>query len=63
VKYAEEQAKAAGFNRLLALSTQAVNYFVHKCGFQLGDPDDLPKARRETYDRSGRRSQVLRKSL
>lgn len=63
IRFAEEQARAAGYRRLLALSTQAVNYFVHKCGFQLGEPDDLPPSRRETYERSGRRSQVLRKNI
>jgi amino-acid N-acetyltransferase len=61
--YAEAQARAAGAREFFCLSTQAVNYFVQKGGFQLGTPADLPRARRERYDRSGRRSQVLLKTL
>ena len=55
-------ARAAGAE-LFCLSTQAFNYFLQKGGFRLGTPDDLPPARRERYDRSGRRSQVLTKRL
>ena len=63
IKYAEEQARTLGFETLYCLSTQAVNFFVHKGGFHLGSPDDLPPSRREVYDRSGRKSQVLVKPL
>ena len=49
--------------RLFCLSTQAFNYFVQKGGFRVGRADDLPPARRERYERSGRRSQVLTKPL
>jgi amino-acid N-acetyltransferase len=63
MQYAEAQARAAGAAELFCLSTQAVNYFVQKGGFRLGSPDDLPPARRERYDKSGRRSQVLTKKL
>jgi amino-acid N-acetyltransferase len=48
---------------LFCLSTQAVNYFLQKGGFRLGTPDNLPPARRERYDKSGRKSQVLTKEL
>jgi amino-acid N-acetyltransferase len=61
--YAEAQARAMGVEQLFCLSTQAVNYFVQKGGFALGVPDDLPPARRERYERSGRRSQVMVKKL
>jgi amino-acid N-acetyltransferase len=61
--YAEDQARAAGVAELFCLSTQAFNYFQQKGGFVAGIPDDLPPARRERYDRSGRRSLVLRKKL
>jgi amino-acid N-acetyltransferase len=61
--YAETQARAAGVREFFCLSTQAVNYFVQKGGFQLGTPADLPRARRERYEQSGRRSQVLIKTL
>jgi len=63
VHFAEAQARAAGFETLFCLSTQAANYFVQKCGFQPATPDDLPPVRREQYDRSGRKSIVLKKAL
>jgi len=63
MQYAEAQARAEGTRQLFCLSTQAVNYFVQKGGFRLGSPEDLPPARRERYERSGRRSQVLVKHL
>lgn len=63
MQYAEAQARSAGMIELFCLSTQAFNYFVQKGGFRLGTPDDLPPERRERYDRSGRRSQVLVKRL
>jgi amino-acid N-acetyltransferase len=61
--YTESQARAEGAAELFCLSTQAFNYFLQKGGFRLGTPDDLPPARRDRYERSGRRSQVLVKTL
>jgi amino-acid N-acetyltransferase len=63
MQFAEDQARARGATELFCLSTQAYTYFLQKGGFQLGTPDDLPPMRRERYDRSGRRSQVLIKKL
>ena len=63
IRYAEEQARALGYETLYCLSTQAINFFVQKGGFRLGSPDDLPSPRRDVYDRSGRKSQVLIKPL
>lgn len=63
MQYAESQARARRVGELFCLSTQAFNYFVQKGGFHLGTPDDLPPERRQKYDQSGRRSQVLRKKL
>lgn len=63
IAYAEAQARARGYATLFCLSTQAVNYFLHKGGFRLGMPDDLPASRRDAYERSGRRSRVLVKTL
>jgi amino-acid N-acetyltransferase len=63
MQYAEAQARVAGAREFFCLSTQAVNYFVQKGGFELGTPADLPRARRERYERSGRHSQVLIKIL
>lgn len=62
-QYAESQARAGGAAVLFCLSTQAFNFFQQKGGFVPGTPDDLPAGRRERYDRSGRRSQVLIKRL
>jgi amino-acid N-acetyltransferase len=61
--YAEAQARALGVETLICLSTQAYNYFQQKGGFTAGTPDDLPPARRERYDKSGRQSLVLLKKL
>jgi amino-acid N-acetyltransferase len=63
MQYTEAQARAAGIERMFCLSTQAFNYFQQKGGFTPGTPDDLPPARRERYERSGRRSLVLLKKL
>lgn len=63
IRYAEAQARALGIATLFCLSTQAFNYFQQKGGFSQGRPDDLPPARREKYDRSGRNSLVLLKKL
>jgi amino-acid N-acetyltransferase len=63
MQYVETQAREAKLKRLFCLSTQAVNYFVQKGGFRLGTPEELPQPRRERYERSGRRSQVLVKDL
>jgi amino-acid N-acetyltransferase len=63
MQFVEAQARSRGLAELFCLSTQAVNYFVQKGGFRLGTPDDLPAARRERYERNGRRSQVLAKTL
>jgi len=62
-QYAESQARAGGAAVLFCLSTQAFNFFQQKGGFVPGTPDDLPAGRRERYERSGRRSQVLVKRL
>jgi amino-acid N-acetyltransferase len=63
MQFTEEQARQSGARELFCLSTQAVNYFVKKGHFALGSPDDLPPVRRQRYDVSGRRSQVLKKVL
>jgi amino-acid N-acetyltransferase len=63
MQYVETQARLGGMKQLFCLSTQAVNYFVQKGGFDLATPADLPPNRRERYDLSGRRSQVLLKAL
>jgi len=63
IQFAEDRARDQGFREILALSTQAFNYFKSKAGFVEGTPDDLPPARREAYEQSGRNSKVLVKKL
>ncbi len=63
MNYAESVARAKGVAELICLSTQAFNFFQQKGGFVPGTPDDLPPVRRERYERSGRRSLVLKKRL
>jgi amino-acid N-acetyltransferase len=63
VQYVENKARETGLSELITLSTQAFTYFQTKGGFAEGTPDDLPPARREKYDQSGRNSKVLVKKL
>ena len=63
IQFVESKAKELGLNQLITLSTQAFTYFQSKGGFSEGTPDDLPPARREKYDQSGRKSKVLVKKL
>lgn len=62
-QFVEDRAREMGLKMLLALSTQAFNFFQSKAGFTEGTPEDLPAARRERYEQSGRRSKVLVKPL
>jgi amino-acid N-acetyltransferase len=63
IQFVESRARELGLNELILLSTQAYAYFQSKAGFSEGSPDDLPPARREKYDASGRKSKVLVKKL
>ena len=63
IQFIESKAKELGLSELLTLSTQAFAYFQSKGGFSEGTSDDLPPARREKYDASGRNSKVLVKKL
>ncbi len=63
IQFVENKAREMGLNELLTLSTQAFTYFQSKAGFAEGSPEDLPPARREKYDQSGRNSKVLVKKL
>jgi amino-acid N-acetyltransferase len=62
-QFVEDRARAAGVKTLLTLSTQAFTYFQLKAGFSEGTPLELPPARRERYEQSGRNSKVLVKRL
>jgi amino-acid N-acetyltransferase len=63
IQFVENRAKEQNLSELITLSTQAFTYFQSKGGFSEGTPDDLPPARREKYDQSGRNSKVLVKKL
>jgi amino-acid N-acetyltransferase len=63
IQFIENKAKEMNLVELLTLSTQAFTYFQSKGGFAEGTPDDLPPARREKYEQSGRNSKVLVKKL
>jgi amino-acid N-acetyltransferase len=63
LQFVESKARELGLAELIALSTQAFTYFMSKGGFTEGTPDDLPPARREKYEHSGRKSKVLVKKL
>ena len=63
IQFVESKAREMTLNELITLSTQAFTYFQSKGGFVEGTPDDLPPARREKYEQSGRKSKVLLKKL
>ncbi len=63
IQFVENKAREIGLTELIALSTQTFTYFQSKGGFVEGTPGDLPPARREKYDQSGRNSKVLVKKL
>ena len=63
IQFIERKAREMNLAEIFALSTQAFTYFQSKGGFAEGTPDDLPPARREKYDASGRNSKVLVKKL
>ncbi|MDX2111988.1 MAG: amino-acid N-acetyltransferase [Verrucomicrobiota bacterium] len=63
VDYALQSATQQGFKKVFALSTQSYVFFRTVCGFTEGTMDDLPPARREMLEKSGRNSRVLLKRL
>lgn len=63
IQFVESRARELGLRQLFALSTQAPTYFQAKGKFAEGRPEDLPVARREKYEQSGRNSKVLVKAL
>ncbi|HEU6447228.1 MAG TPA: amino-acid N-acetyltransferase [Verrucomicrobiae bacterium] len=63
IQFVENKARELNLSELITLSTQAFTYFQSKGGFTEGTPDDLPPARREKYEQSGRNSKVLVKKL
>lgn len=63
MSFAEQLAAKKGASHLIALSTQAYNFFQQKGGFTDVGPDALPPERRMKWEASGRNSKVMRKAL
>ncbi len=63
IAFVEAKARELGCTELITLSTQAFTYFLSKGVFSEGTPVDLPAARRERYEQSGRNSKILVKKL
>ncbi len=63
VAYACELAKAERAARVLALTTQAADFFLDVCGFEPASPEDLPEERRSSARQSGRNPRILQRTL
>jgi amino-acid N-acetyltransferase len=59
--FAEQLAAKKGAKHLLALSTQAYNFFQQKGGFIEVGPETLPPERRRKWEASGRNSKIMQK--
>jgi amino-acid N-acetyltransferase len=63
VHHAEQLAAERGIPRVFALSNRAADFFTTRLDYQAATLMDLPKARREQYEASGRDSLVFSKVL
>ncbi|ADE53796.1 amino-acid N-acetyltransferase [Coraliomargarita akajimensis] len=63
IEYACTQAGAWGASQILAMSTQATGFFTRICGFREASIENLPEARRASYQASGRNSNILIKDI
>jgi amino-acid N-acetyltransferase len=63
IEFAEVDAKQRGAKRVIAMTTQATNFFTKLCGFQEGSATDLPESRKADYQANGRNSKILFKEL
>ncbi len=63
VAFAEDLARKRGADRLVALSTQAFDFFTHKCGFREAEVSLLPPKKLELWKASERKSRVVVKDL
>ena len=61
--YTLEQAAKKGFTKVIALSTQASEFFTEHLGFTVADASILPPERKEVYEANKRNSIVLVKDL
>ncbi len=60
--FVEQLAAEKGAKQIVALSTQAFNYFQQKGGYAEVTPDVLPPERRKKYDASARKSKIMIKA-
>jgi amino-acid N-acetyltransferase len=60
--FAEQLAAKKGAKHLIALSTQAYNFFQQKGGFIEVGPEALPPDRRRKWEASGRNSKIMQKA-
>jgi amino-acid N-acetyltransferase len=63
IQFVDNSAREKAWDAIFALSTQAFTYFTQKAGYKEGTVEDLPPARREKYEQSGRKSKILIKPL
>jgi len=63
VQFAEEQARLANLNRIFALTTGAVEFFVDLLKYQKIDKDAIPEERLRALEESGRDSLAVEKTL
>lgn len=63
IDYAVQRSRDEGFDYVFALSTQSFSYFTKVCGFREGSVEDLPDARKLSYQQEGRGSRILVRSL
>lgn len=61
VTAAEERAKARGVSWVFALSNRAADYFTESLGYEVIPVSEIPQARQERLNESGRESIVIRK--
>ena len=61
VTAAEERAKARGISWVFALSNRAADYFTESLGYEVIPVSEIPQARQERLNESGRESIVIRK--
>lgn len=63
VEFACLEAKKAGANQVIALSTQSFAFFSAVCGFSEATKESLPDGRRQVYEQSQRNPRVLVREL
>ncbi|MFV0414995.1 MAG: amino-acid N-acetyltransferase, partial [Chthoniobacterales bacterium] len=63
MRFIEGRARTQGLKYLFALSTRAFNYLQQKGGYKPAEASILPEARLQRYNKNGRNSRILKKTL